>query len=315
MAFGFNEVYGNSGNNSLVANELDVVLGLAGDDIITGNATNQLWPGATYMFGGSGNDTYIASGSDTYIISEAIGYDVLVIPYDLSDDTFFNEYSVSFSIAGDVADYEVIIKDFFIKNTIEEFRFNNATLLKDQLVEVAQSSDNYNKFSEAVLDSYSLEQNVTSGFLDTISYYRTLEDSLDERYTFINQEKAIDIARLYQAGLGREPDQGGMNYWISAVESGVSERDLSFSFLESPEFTNRYGDDDGMSNSEFISVMYQNVLGRQAEQEGFDYWVNVMNQGLMDREQGLIVFAESPENQQQTAYLNSMDYADGQWFF
>ncbi len=46
-----------------------------------------------------------------------------------------------------------------------------------------------------------------------------------------------------------------------------------------------------------VTRYYQNVLGRQPEQLGYDYWMGQLNNGLMTRSEVLAVFSESAENQ------------------
>ena len=77
-------------------------------------------------------------------------------------------------------------------------------------------------------------------------------------------------------------------------------------FLTAPEYLSLYGSDP--SDMEYVDAMYQNVLGRLPDQEGYDFWVGAMENGL-DRADILIYFAESFENQEQTA----PDLNDGIW--
>lgn len=101
------------------------------------------------------------------------------------------------------------------------------------------------------------------------------------------------VVRLYTAGLGREPEQDGFDFWINEYTSGRwSFRDMAAFFVESPEFAASYGtlDQDG-----FIRQIYRNVLGREGEAGGVDYWNSQMSAGV-SRATVLMRFAESPEN-------------------
>ncbi|MGL5113955.1 MAG: DUF4214 domain-containing protein [Beijerinckiaceae bacterium] len=123
----------------------------------------------------------------------------------------------------------------------------------------------------------------------------------------------IDIARLYEAGLDRRFDAGGMNFWIDRFEAGQSLVQLGQVFLDSVEFTTRFGDDDAMSATQFATRMYLNVLNRNPDQGGLNFWVQKMNTGA-SREQLLVDFALSPENIAATGYLDSIrDYGGGVW--
>lgn len=126
-------------------------------------------------------------------------------------------------------------------------------------------------------------------------------------------EYVVTAARLYEAGLARAFDPGGLNHWIDRLEDGASYLDLADGFLDSAEFTQRFGDDDTMSIQSFVSQMYHNVLGRDGDPAGFANWVDNMLNG-MSREEVLLGFANSPENVNNTGYLGSLqELTPGYW--
>lgn len=99
------------------------------------------------------------------------------------------------------------------------------------------------------------------------------------------------IYRLYRAYFLREPDQGGYDYWKGQLAAGVKLEVVSNSFAGSAEFVKRYG---SLNNWDFVKLVYQNVLGRAADQEGLNHWVNVLNQGY-SRGFVMLQFSESTE--------------------
>lgn len=121
----------------------------------------------------------------------------------------------------------------------------------------------------------------------------------------LTPQEAFGLARLYNAGFGRNFDAAGLNYWIDRAEAGLPNAAIAANFLDSQEFTNRYGDDDTMSNTQFVNVMYQNVLKRAGETGGVSFWVNSMNGG-MSRETVLMNFAASPENIANTPTIDTL---------
>ncbi len=123
----------------------------------------------------------------------------------------------------------------------------------------------------------------------------------------------MQVARLYEAGLGRQFDTPGLNSWIDAYEAGTPLITIAHSFLDSVEFTTRFGDDDAMSNTAFVTRMYANVLDRAPDHAGFDAWVSAMNAGT-SRDTVLTYFSDSPENIAQSAYLNTIhEVSHGYW--
>ena len=105
------------------------------------------------------------------------------------------------------------------------------------------------------------------------------------------------IYRLYNASFGRFPDKDGLEYWINKNKTGTdSFRVTAKSFIKSNEFINLYGLES--SNSEFIKSLYSNILDREPDINGFNYWSNQINSGLEDRSELLMGFSESIENKQ-----------------
>ncbi len=100
------------------------------------------------------------------------------------------------------------------------------------------------------------------------------------------------IIRLYLAYFNRAPDAGGFDYWTNLyVNRTVSLLDASHLFSTSPEFAQTYGN---LSNGQFVVLVYNNVLGRSPDVEGFNWWVNRLSQGL-SRAGLMIEFSESAE--------------------
>jgi hypothetical protein len=123
-----------------------------------------------------------------------------------------------------------------------------------------------------------------------------------ERVQFSDGGLAFDLDgvagqayRVYQAAFNRAPDQGGLGYWIAAMDKGMSLVDVAAQFAASAEFTGRYGKLDGAA---FLTTVYQNVLHREPDAAGLDFWVGYMNGG--GSRAGLLAqFSESHENQVQ----------------
>ena len=90
------------------------------------------------------------------------------------------------------------------------------------------------------------------------------------------------VLRLYLAFLDRQPDVSGAKYWIDQYSDGAREDDLAWGFSQSVEFAQQYGS--SLENSEFLTIVYSNVLGRSPDEDGFAYWLGEMNRGLAKHE-------------------------------
>lgn len=99
------------------------------------------------------------------------------------------------------------------------------------------------------------------------------------------------VARLYMATFGRNPEQGGFEFWKSTVDGGRDIQHAANFFAGSPEFATLYGD---TTDEEFVELMYGNVMDRASDSEGFTFWLAKLDEGL-SRGRMLLLFAESTE--------------------
>ena len=72
------------------------------------------------------------------------------------------------------------------------------------------------------------------------------------------------------------------------------ERAVASSFLVSVEFSERYGAN--VTNAKYVETLYVNVLGRDYDQDGYNYWLGNLNAGIETRYELLLGFSESDEN-------------------
>jgi len=100
--------------------------------------------------------------------------------------------------------------------------------------------------------------------------------------------------RLYKAAFNRLPDINGLAFWENQLSSGVALLDIARAFIDSAEFKSKYGS--AVTNSDFIKLLYLNVLGREADTAGLEFWVTNLNSGNSTKESTLVGFSESQEN-------------------
>lgn len=125
-----------------------------------------------------------------------------------------------------------------------------------------------------------------------------------ERLEFADATIAMDINgiagkayRIYQAAFDRTPDLAGLGYWIGQMDSGAETfNHVAAGFVISAEFQRLYGAN--LTNNGFLTALYNNVLHRNPDQAGFDYWNGRISEG-MARSDILASFSESNENQAQ----------------
>lgn len=126
------------------------------------------------------------------------------------------------------------------------------------------------------------------------------------------------VALLYIAAFNRMPDVPGLNGWEDVYTNGVSTSakaqgayvslaetiptgltaSIAAGFTHSTEFQQKYG---SLTDTAFVTLLYQNVLGRAPDTPGLNSWLDLMHNGNATglhytREMVLVGFAESNEN-------------------
>lgn len=93
------------------------------------------------------------------------------------------------------------------------------------------------------------------------------------------------LVELYIAYINRVPDADGMAFWISQLKAGKSLDQIGESFYAAAvQYSHLTGYSSTMSNSEFVRVIYSNVLERdQPDAEGWAFWTNELNSGHASR--------------------------------
>ena len=118
------------------------------------------------------------------------------------------------------------------------------------------------------------------------------------------------IYRLYKATFNREPDTGGLGYWIG--EADLETKDavrMAEDFTWSQEFQDLYNitttDNYGTGNNirALIEGFYENVLGRTPDEGGLNFYTGVIES--KDRTVGRVLaeISDSQENYNGTIEL------------
>jgi len=140
------------------------------------------------------------------------------------------------------------------------------------------------------------------------------EDTLNgvERVGFEDKVLALDTDgvagkayRVYKAAFNRDPMQGdtsGLGFWIDKMDNAMDLIEVSARFVDSDEFRTLYGTNP--TNAQFLTKLYQNVLGRDPEASGYNWWLNELNTNPSKTKAKVLAdFAESGENQAGVASL------------
>jgi len=105
------------------------------------------------------------------------------------------------------------------------------------------------------------------------------------------------VFRLYQAAFARDPDIGGLQGWVGALKNGTTLKTIATAFAQSSEFQATYA---GLDNTQFVTRLYQNVLGRAPDAGGLESWLRSLNAGA-SRAEVMLGFSESGEFRNNTS--------------
>ena len=103
--------------------------------------------------------------------------------------------------------------------------------------------------------------------------------SLDEILAATDYEPAdAELLRLYRSFFERDPDVAGAKYWLAQARQDASFDDIAWAFAASSEFADTYGLLDDVA---FVLQVYRNVLGREPDQAGATYWLDLVRSGTL----------------------------------
>jgi hypothetical protein len=102
----------------------------------------------------------------------------------------------------------------------------------------------------------------------------------------LSAEEIETFVELYIAYFNRAPDAEGLNFWGSAFANGFSLEEIATLFLDQPETAATYPET--LTNLEFATQVYNNVLGRNPDQGGLEFWVNALDGGGVTRDQFIL---------------------------
>jgi len=160
----------------------------------------------------------------------------------------------------------------------------------------------------AVYSGISSQYQISAGIRATVMDKTANRDGTDaltniERLQFTDKMVAIDTGAtqtagsgymLYKAAFNRTPDTGGLGFWISKMDGGLSYNDVAKNFVNSAEFKTAFGGSNPSVNT-LVTKLYNNVLTRAPDSGGLAFWQDKLNTGWSTADV-LGYFATSAEN-------------------
>ncbi len=285
---------GGSGNDRITGNAADNVLnGNNGSDTLLGGL------GADTLNGGSGIDILIGDGPVTWDTNaESVRRLYIATLNRAPDDTGHQNWQAS--LAGGQSLQSIATG--FINST--EFSnvygpLNNTqfvtTLYQNVLGRAPDSSGLASWVS--MLDSGTSREAVVLGFSESLEF----KNASDIRV------HPGQVYRMYDSAFNRQADAGGFENWVNAFYGGAKMKDLVNAFMNSAEFTNTYGSINSLTDTQFVTLLYNNVLNRAPDSGGLSSWLSALSSGT-SRADVFMSFSESQEhiNLMATSFDNFM---------
>lgn len=305
-------LFGYNGNDTIEGREgLDILVGGTGDDTISGGADTDL------LAGQDGADRLLGDGGAD-ILRGGIGADRLVGDYGwlltAGESAIFRIYQATLGRAPDSGglrfwaeqlaggqDLQAVAAQF-ISSAEFQSRFgapDNAgfvQLLYNNVLGREPDAGGFD-FWLGQLNSGRSVPEVVLGFSESAEFISATELTASTFATYtLNGDLDGQVFRLYQTTLGRAPDEGGFLFWTDRLFAGQTLSSMAEEFIRSAEFQARFS---ATQNSDFIDLLYQNVLGRAPDPGGFQFYLSEL-EGGRDRGSIVVEFSESAENRSRT---------------
>ena len=95
--------------------------------------------------------------------------------------------------------------------------------------------------------------------------------------TSLTSTQFTELAEMYVAYFNRAADAFGLLFWADKYAEGLSLEEIAEFFFDQPETRALYPNSNDVAA--FTTAVYQNVLGRDPDQAGFDFWTDLLSSG------------------------------------
>lgn len=158
----------------------------------------------------------------------------------------------------------------------------------------------------------SIKDRTTAEGTDTLQGIETIQfcDNTELKLDIIDGVVDLDASQLqtlvevYIAYFNRAPDALGLFYWADQWNAGLSLSQISQSFFAQPETQSIYAN---QTDSDFVSEVYQNYLGRDAEQSGKDYWTTQLENNQISTDSFLLAVINGAQSSDRNYIDNKTD--------
>jgi Ca2+-binding RTX toxin-like protein len=276
-------VYTGAGDDSITGNaEMEVDHRLssgAGDDTVIGGI------GDDTVIGGEGNDSLLGGAAADNLWSDA----VLLLHVPEISAQIYRLYEAVLNRAPDLAghlawtravalgelDTEAVAGSFIASREFQTIygALDDAELVEQLYLNVlgrSASPAEIDAWLDVIADGSSRTQ-VVQGFSDSREFINDTAAATSAWTATRDAESwTDDLFRLYRATLARDPDIAGLQGWAETLAANPVLETVAAGFVGAREFQNVYG---VLGDADFVSLLYQNVLGRAAATAEINAWL------------------------------------------
>ena len=138
---------------------------------------------------------------------------------------------------------------------------------------------------------------VLEGFIDSTEWcdicatYGVRSGAMTAKATKASKNATAFATRLYTECLGREPEEGGLNFWsLSLTNQERTGTQAAKEFFYSEEFISK-----GLNDNDYVVRLYKTFMGREPDDAGKAHWINQLSSGAMNRDQVFDFFSTCEE--------------------
>jgi len=277
-------IYGGDGNDRLSGwNGNDSVYGEGGDDELYGRNGNDILDGGVgqdSLRGHGGSDTlYGGDGND-------ILYGGLGLTVDDADDGDFlfggNGNDTLDGNEGNDSLYGENGDDVFIISDGNDYLFGGEGTDTAQIFSITSTAIVKLKSDGLIIlsnrPSYSGTDTLNS--IELLSFNdRTLDMDNFSSLTQLSDAQFTTLTEIYVAYFNRAADAEGLYFWADKLAEGMSIGEIANNFSKSAEAKELYPNT--ADTSAIVTAVYENVLGRAPDAEGFNFWTTALSNGSL----------------------------------
>ncbi|MBF8805679.1 DUF4214 domain-containing protein [Pseudomonas asiatica] len=276
---GNNNVTTGSGNDTIIlsgSNHADIVNAGEGYDVVQldgSRADYNLTFGNNFSVNLTGNQTAAISNAEFLTFVDGDNVESIALAHNDAEAAALRLYQ---GILGRDADVEGA-KFFtgFVNNGGSLSDVANAFLNSSEFAGVNNTAD-VNDLYQALLGR-AADDTGASAWTDLLANGGSLADvaaaiSVSAEAQAQDASNGTFVESLYEAALGREADEAGLQNWVSQLFNGASRADIAKAIVGSAEAASK-------ANSDFIDSLYQSALDRTADDAGKAHWAAQLEAG------------------------------------